>query len=73
VGARSEFRHFLAKTNAARLLAPFGVFGLIADVLPDRPIKLDQFLVGGGNDATLRGLGQRQNFGELGLQFICHK
>jgi hypothetical protein len=50
-----------------RLLAPFGGFEPIADVLPDRPVELDQFLVGGGDDATLRGFDQRQDFGELGL------
>jgi hypothetical protein len=79
--ARSESRHFLVKPNATRLLAPFGGFEPIADVLTDglrptgghRPIKLDQFLVGGGNDAALHGFDQRQDFGELGLQFICHK
>jgi hypothetical protein len=63
----------LVSTKVTRLLAPFGGFEPIADVLTDRPVELDQFLVGGGNDATLRGLDQRQNFGELGLQFICHK
>ncbi len=71
--ARSESRHFLVKTNATRLLAPFGGFEPIADVLPDRPIKLDQFLVGGGNDAALRGFDQRQDFGELGLESIGHR
>jgi hypothetical protein len=79
--ARSESRHFLARTNVTRLLAPFGGFEPIADVLPDglrptgghRPVELDQFLVGGGDDATLRGLDQRQDFGELGLESIGHK
>ncbi len=63
-----------------RLLAPFGGFEPIADVLTDglrptggnRPVELDQFLVGGGNDAALRGLDQRQDFGELGLESIGH-
>ncbi len=68
--ARSESRHFLVKTNATRLLAPFRGFEPIADVLPDLPVELDQFLVGGGNDSILRGLDQRQDFGELGLEFI---
>jgi hypothetical protein len=56
-----------------RLLAPFGGFYAIADVLPDRPVELDQFLVGGGNDTALRGFDQRQDFGELGLESIGHR
>jgi hypothetical protein len=56
-----------------RLLAPFGGFYAIADVLPDGPIELDQFLVGGGDDATLRSFNQRQDCGELGLESIGHK
>jgi hypothetical protein len=56
-----------------RLLAPFGGFEPIADVLPDRPVELDQFLVGGGNDTALRGFDQRQDFGELGLESIGHE
>jgi hypothetical protein len=61
-----------------RLLAPFGGLEAIADVLPDglrptgghRPVKLNQLLVGGGDDAVLRGLDQLQNFGKLGLEVV---
>jgi hypothetical protein len=55
-----------------RLLAPFGGFEPTADVLSDRPVELDQFLVGGGNDPILSGFDQRQDFGELGLESIGH-
>jgi hypothetical protein len=55
-----------------RLLAPFGGLKAIADVLADRPVKLNQLLIGGGDDTVLRSLDQRQNFGELGLEVICH-
>jgi hypothetical protein len=63
-----------------RLLAPFGGFEPIADVLPDglrptgghRPVKLNQFLVGCSDDTILRGFNQRQDCGELGLESIGH-
>jgi hypothetical protein len=51
---------------------PFGGLEAIADVSADQPVKLIQLLIGGGNGAVLRSLDQRQNFGELGLEVICH-
>jgi hypothetical protein len=54
------------------LLAPFVAGEAIADVLTNRPVELDQFLVGGGDDAVLGGLDQGQDFGELGLEIGCH-
>ncbi len=55
-----------------RLLSPFGGFEPIVDVLSDRPIKLNQFLVGVSHDAILNRFDQRQDFGELGLEAIGH-
>ena len=55
-----------------RFLSPCGGVELLADVPTDRPIQLDQFLVGVGDDAILGSFDQGQNFCELGLEAIGH-
>jgi hypothetical protein len=46
---------------------------VFADIFTDAPIQFDQFLVAGSNDVVLSGLDEGKDFGELGLQFICHR
>jgi hypothetical protein len=53
--------------------SPVGGFQSFADVFSDTPIQFDEFLVAGSNDVILSGLDEYKDFGELGLQFICHE
>jgi hypothetical protein len=46
---------------------------VFADIFTNAPVQFDQFLVAGSNDVVLSGLDEGKDFGELRLQFICHK
>lgn len=46
---------------------------MLADIFANAPIQLDELLVAGRNDAILSSLDEIDDFGELGLQFICHE